>query len=236
MSTSLEIFIALEIWGTLFVLLLALCIYLVGNRRIEEERWMLRLLLATSVLLSSDAVTWMMDGVEGRGVYDILIIANFLVYVMGYEILRLFTRYVVSLTGPGPSTKAVYSLAYTGILLTFINQFTHFMYYIDATNEYHRTPWFVLSQGLGIAGTLFLGIHIFTYRKKLGRLRTLALFSYILLPFLALIIQSFYYGIPLLNSAISAALFLNLTVMLMHQRRRISEQAEERRMILPASV
>ena len=227
MSTSLEIFIALEIWGTLFVLLLALCIYIVGNRRIEEERWMLRLLLATAVLLSSDAVTWMMDGVEGRGVYDILIIANFLVYVMGYEILRLFTRYVVSLTGPGPSTNAVYLLAYTGILLTFINQFTHFMYYIDATNEYHRTPWFVLSQGLGIAGTLFLGIHIFSYRKKLGRLRTLALFSYILLPFLALIIQSFYYGIPLLNSAISAALFLNLTVMLMHQRRRISEQAEE---------
>ena len=39
--------------------------------------------------------------------------------------------------------------------------------------------------------------------------------------------MSFYYGIPLLNSAISAALFLNLTVMLMHQRRRISEQAEE---------
>ena len=227
MSTSLEIFVALEIWGTLFVLLLALCIYIVGNRRIEEERWMLRLLLATAVLLSSDAVTWMMDGVEGRGVYDILIIANFLVYVMGYEILRLFTRYVVSLTGPGPSTNAVYLLAYTGILLTFINQFTHFMYYIDATNEYHRTPWFVLSQGLGIAGTLFLGIHIFSYRKKLGRLRTLALFSYILLPFLAMIIQSFYYGIPLLNSAISAALFLNLTVMLMHQRRRISEQAEE---------
>ena len=124
MSTSLEIFIALEIWGTLFVLLLALCIYIVGNRRIEEERWMLRLLLATSVLLSSDAVTWMMDGVEGRGVYDILIIANFLVYVMGYEILRLFTKYVVCLTGPGPSTNAVYLLVYTGILLTFINQFT----------------------------------------------------------------------------------------------------------------
>ena len=71
MSTSLEIFIALEIWGTLFVLLLALCIYRVGNRRIEEERWMLRLLLATSVLLSSDAVTWIMDHVEGRSVYAV---------------------------------------------------------------------------------------------------------------------------------------------------------------------
>ena len=146
---------------------------------------------------------------------------------MGYEILRLFANYVASLTGPGSLIKAVYSLAYTGILLTFVNQFTHFMYYIDSSNVYHRTPWFILSQGLGIAGTLCLSIHIFNYRKMLGRIRTLALFAYIILPFFAMIIQSFYYGIPLLNSSISVALFLNLTVMLMHQRRRISEQAEE---------
>jgi len=227
MSTSLEIFVALELWGTIFVLLLALCIYIVGNLRIEEELWMLRLLLATAVLLSSDALSWIFDRVEGRGAYEILIIANFLVYVMGYEILRLFANYVASLTGPGSLIKAVYSLAYTGILLTFVNQFTHFMYYIDSSNVYHRTPWFILSQGLGISGTLCLSIHIFNYRKMLGRIRTLALFAYIILPFFAMIIQSFYYGIPLLNSSISVALFLNLTVMLMHQRRRISEQTDE---------
>ena len=227
MSTSLEVFIALEVWGTIFVLLLSLCIYLAGNLQIEEERWMFRLLLATGVLLTSDAITWIFDQVEGRGAYDALILANFLVYVMGYEILRLFTKYVICLTEPGPMTKAVYALAYIGILLTFVNQFTHFMYYIDTSNTYHRTSWFALSQALGIAGTLCLGIHIYSHRKQLGGLRTLAVFSYIFLPCIAMIIQSFYYGIPLLNSAISAALFLNLTVMLMHQRRRIKEQAEE---------
>jgi hypothetical protein len=57
MPTSLQVFIALELWGSLFVILLAICIYFVGNRRIDEERWMLRLLLATGVLLTSDAFT-----------------------------------------------------------------------------------------------------------------------------------------------------------------------------------
>ena len=191
MSISLEIFIALEIWGSLFVFLMALCIYIVGNIGVDEERWMLRLFLATGVLLTSDAISWMFDNVSGRGAYDILIIANFLVYVMGYEILRLFTKYVVSLTDSGPLIKAIYVIAYIGIFVTFINQFTHFMYYIDASNEYHRTPWFVLSQGLGLAGTVFLGIHIYGYRKLLGKLRTLVLFTYIVLPALAMIIQSF---------------------------------------------
>ena len=227
MSTSLQVFIALELWGSFFVILLAICIYFVGNRRIDEERWMLRLLLATVVLLSSDAFTWIFNKAQGRGAYDVLIISNFLVYIMGYEILRLFTRYVTSLTGPGPMAKAVYLIAYVGMLLTFINLFTHFMYYIDASNVYHRTTWFVLSQSLGLIGTVCLGIHIFIRRQKLVNLRTLVLITYIVLPSLAMVIQSFYYGIPLLNIAISAALFLNLTVMLLYQRRRISEQAEE---------
>ena len=227
MPTSLQVFIALELWGSLFVILLAICIYFVGNRRIDEERWMLRLLLATGVLLSSDAFTWIFNRAQGNGAYDVLIISNFLVYIMGYEILRLFTRYVTCLTGPGPMANAVYVIAYVGMLLTFINLFTHFMYYIDASNVYHRTTWFVLSQGLGLAGTVCLGIHIFIRRQKLANLRALVLITYIVLPSLAMIIQSFYYGIPLLNIAISAALFLNLTVMLLYQRRRISEQAQE---------
>ena len=227
MSTSLQVFIALELWGSLFVILLAICIYFVGNRRIDEERWMLRLLLATGVLLSSDAFTWIFNKASGRGAYDALVISNFLVYIMGYEILRLFTRYVTCLIGPGPMAKAVYLIAYVGMLLTFINLFTHFMYYIDASNVYHRTNWFVLSQGLGLAGTACLGIHIVIRRQKLTKLRVLVLLTYIVLPSLALVIQSFYYGIPLLNIAISAALFLNLTVTLLYQRRRISEQAEE---------
>lgn len=227
MPTSLQVFIALELWGSLFVILLAICIYFVGNRRIDEERWMLRLLLATVVLLSSDAFTWIFNRAQGNGAYDVLIISNFLVYIMGYEILRLFTRYVTCLTGPGPMANAVYAIAYVGMLLTFINLFTHFMYYIDASNVYHRTTWFVLSQGLGLAGTVCLGIHICIRRQKLANLRALVLLTYIVLPSLAMIIQSFYYGIPLLNIAISAALFLNLTVMLLYQRRRISEQAEE---------
>ena len=227
MPTSLQVFIALELWGSLFVILLAICIYFVGNRRIDEERWMLRLLLATGVLLSSDAFTWIFNRAQGNGAYDVLIISNFLVYIMGYEILRLFTRYVTCLTGPGPMANAVYVIAYVGMLLTFINLFTHFMYYIDASNVYHRTTWFVLSQGLGLAGTVCLGIHICIRRQKLANLRALVLITYIVLPSLAMIIQSFYYGIPLLNIAISAALFLNLTVMLLYQRRRISEQAQE---------
>jgi len=227
MPTSLQVFIALELWGLLFVILLAICIYFVGNRRIDEERWMLRLLLATGVLLTSDAFTWIFDKTSVRGAYDVLIISNFLVYIMGYEILRLFTRYVTCLTGPGPMANAVYVIAYVGMLLTFINLFTHFMYYIDASNVYHRTTWFVLSQSLGLVGTVCLGIHIFIRRQKLVNLRTLVLITYIVLPSLAMVIQSFYYGIPLLNIAISAALFLNLTVMLLYQRSRISEQAEE---------
>ena len=227
MPTSLQVFIALELWGLLFVILLAICIYFVGNRRIDEERWMLRLLLATGVLLTSDAFTWIFDKTSVRGAYDVLIISNFLVYIMGYDILKLFTRYVTCLTGPGPMANAVYVIAYVGMLLTFINLFTHFMYYIDASNVYHRTTWFVLSQSLGLVGTVCLGIHIFIRRQKLVNLRTLVLITYIVLPSLAMVIQSFYYGIPLLNIAISAALFLNLTVMLLYQRRRISEQAEE---------
>lgn len=62
MPITLELFLALEIWGAVFALLIALCVFIVGRLDVKEEQVMLRILLSTFILLGSDVVVTIADG------------------------------------------------------------------------------------------------------------------------------------------------------------------------------
>ncbi len=220
-------FIALEIWGAVFALLVAFCVYIIGGIKETSEKWMLWLLIATAVLLSSDAPVWLLDGRPGMRVHDILVITNFILYMMSYTVLGLFTMYVRSLSGDSVFVRPILVLLSAGCVMTIVNLFNRGIYYIDDANVYHRGAYFIISQLAGFIAMLCLLLFIFGKRKSLGRRRFAVLILYLSLPMIALCIQAFHYGIPLENSAVAISAVISFTVLILEQRRDLIQQQEE---------
>lgn len=154
--------IALLMWGCIFNLIAALCMFMSKNFDKQKRKWMLCMQLSSAVLLGSDAVAWAFRGVSGQTGYLMVRISNFLVFALSDVMLLLFHGYVCCYlfekVKPGKRQnlriKAVYLIALTGIFLVVLSQFTHFYYYFDADNFYHRNPAYVLSSIIPMAGLL----------------------------------------------------------------------------------
>ncbi len=181
-------------------------------------------------MLLSDAFAWGYRGYQGTLGSLVVHISNFLVFALSDVILILFHGYLccylfpdspvrLQLSGnnknetvekdqPVIRIRAVTIIAGVALLLVVISQFTHLYYDIDAENLYHRNSGYVISLILPLSGMLTDLSLLIQYRKKISREILVAMLSYIVLPLTAAVILLFYYGISLVNLAISISMIL----------------------------
>ena len=245
--------IALLLWGYIFSLIAALCISTNKNFDKEKRRWLLCQQLTCSVLLLSDALAWGYRGYPGLAGSLVVHISNFLVFAFSDVILLLFHGYLCCYLFPGSQVRlrlsgnskneipgkdqpvirirAVTVIAILALLLVILSQFTHLYYYIDARNIYHRNSGYIISLFLPLAGMLTDLSLLIQYRKKISLKILVAMLSYIVLPMVAAIMLIFYYGISLVNLAISISMILMFIEMTIEQgqlaARREREMAEQ---------
>lgn len=212
------------------------------------------MLLATSILLLSDAFAWIYRGHPDRIGFYVVRVSNFHVFLFSDVILALFHGYVccclfdepelqsASLTGSRNLSdveekkkrrrerrtrierKAVYLIALVAAVLVLISQFTGLYYTFDAQNLYHRNLWYPLALLLPLAGMLVDAHLILVYRQQLTGRLLLSLVSYIFLPFVASVAQIFYYGISLVNIAINISMILMFVESMIEQARIVAIQ------------
>lgn len=227
--------IALLMWGCIFNLIAALCMFMSKNFDRQKRKWMLCMQLSSAVLLGSDAVAWAFRGVSGQTGHLMVRISNFLVFALSDVMLLLFHGYVCCYlfekVKPGKRQnlriKAVYLIALTGIFLVVLSQFTHFYYYFDADNFYHRNPAYVLSSIIPMAGLLLDLSLLIQYRKNISGDIFVSMLSYIALPVLAMVAQIFYYGFSLINLSICIAMILMFVVSMVEQNRNLAYKEKE---------
>lgn len=229
-----SIHIALLLWGSIFALIAALCMFMSRNFNREKRRWMLFMQFATAVLLFSDALAWAFRGGSGRTGYLMVRISNFLVFAMSDVVLLLFHGYTCCyLFGkrkeklPVRRIKAGYLIALAGILLVVISQFTNFYYYFDADNFYHRSPAYFISLVVPMVGMILDFTMIIQYRKNVSSEIFVSLVSYIVLPFVAMVILMFYYGISLINIAISISMIIMFVTAMVEQNQSLARKQSE---------
>lgn len=90
--TSLHV--ALLLWGCIFSLIAALCMFMSKNFDREKRKLLLALLLNSSLLLLSDAFAWEFRGTSGTTAYFIVRISNFLVFFLSDSLLLVYHRYL----------------------------------------------------------------------------------------------------------------------------------------------
>ncbi|MDO4545768.1 MAG: histidine kinase, partial [Bacillota bacterium] len=224
--------IALEGWGFIFCLTTAFIIFISSKKRGKKENLLIAMMLVGMLLLFSDGIASVFRGDIRTTGCIIVVVANFMAYLSSYALLWLFTSYLINRIDAEGSRLirfwmiTIHILCAIAVVFLIISQFNHMYYYFDDAHLYTRGSWFWLSQVFGIIGTLGNMVLLLIHRNKIERGERIALFSYILLPSVAMIIQLFFYGIALLNLSIAIALLWMYVALHMENTRLQIHQAE----------
>ena len=229
--TSLHI--AMLLWGTIFALIAALCMFMSKNFDKRKRRYLMAMLINCALLLFSDALAWDFRGRRGSIASYVVHISNFLVFFLSDSLLLFYQAYLqICMFGdrmerPKKRIIAVGLIAVVGMGLVIASQFLHFYYYIDADNFYHRSFLHPLSMVLPMFGMLIDFTILIQYRKKISGSLFAGMASYMLLPVIALLIQIFYYGVSLVNIAISISMIFLFVISMNEQNQNLARKQKE---------
>lgn len=89
-----SIHIALLLWGCVFSVIAAICMFMSKNFEKEKRRWMLLMQISSAILLLSDAFAWGYRGESSSTGYMMVRVSNFFVFFLSDVIMGFFHGYV----------------------------------------------------------------------------------------------------------------------------------------------
>lgn len=210
--------VAILIWGCVFCAIAALCIFLSSNYDREKRRYLILMESFASMLLLMDAMAHIFSGYPGVPGNVMVRISSFLVFLLSDVVLLCFHIYVcVYLFSKRERrtlkrVKAGYVIAAAGVAFVVISQFTHWYYYIDGDNCYHRAPLYIMSILLPAAGLLIDLTLLLQYKKRVSRKLLFSMLSCIVLPAVAAAVQVFRYGMSLIDFSVGISMIIMFIV------------------------
>lgn len=210
--------VAILIWGCAFCAIAALCIFLSSNYDREKRRYLILMESFASLLLLMDAMAHIFSGYRGVPGSVMVRISSFLVFLLSDVVLLCFHIYVcVYLFSKRERrtlkrVKAGYVIAAAEVAFVVISQFTHWYYYIDGDNCYHRAPLYIMSILLSAAGLLIDLTLLLQYKKRVSRKLLFSMLSCIVLPAVAAAVQAFRYGMSLIDFSVGISMIIMFIV------------------------
>lgn len=210
--------VAILIWGCVFCAIAALCIFLSSNYDREKRRYLILMESFASLLLLMDAMAHIFSGYPGVPGNVMVRISSFLVFLLSDVVLLCFHIYVcVYLFSKRERrtlkrVKAGYVIAAAGVAFVVISQFTHWYYYIDGDNCYHRAPLYIMSILFSAAGLLIDLTLLLQYKKRVSRKLLFSMLSCIVLPAVVAAVQVFRYGMSLIDFSVGISMIIMFIV------------------------
>lgn len=210
--------VAILIWGCVFCAIAALYIFLSSNYDREKRRYLILMESFASLLLLMDAMAHIFSGYPGVPGNVMVRISSFLVFLLSDVVLLCFHIYVcVYLFSKRERrtlkrVKAGYVIAAAGVAFVVISQFTHWYYYIDGDNCYHRAPLYIMSILFSAAGLLIDLTLLLQYKKRVSRKLLFSMLSCIVLPAVAAAVQVFRYGMSLIDFSVGISMIIMFIV------------------------
>lgn len=210
--------VAILIWGCAFCAIAALCIFLSSNYNREKRRYLVLMESFASLLLLMDALGHILSGYPGVPGSVMVRISSFLVFLLSDVVLVCFHIYVcVYLFSKKERrtlkrVKAGYVIAAVEAAFVVLSQFTHWYYYIDGDNYYHRAPLYIMSILLPAAGMFIDLTLLLQYRKKVSRKLLFSMLSCIVLLAVAAAVQAFWYGMSLIEFSVGISMIIMFIV------------------------
>ena len=192
-------------------------------RRCFQILFLLLLLYITTHLARQ-----LMDGLPGRGIFLALHAVTFVEMLSAGFLTYMMSILVLDVARPGLALKRLRLILLALILvhaaLLVAGQFSGLIYCFDADNVYHRGPGYLLSNLSPLVLLLINMVLLLRYRRNIGRRVKIALWTYMLAPIAAIVIQSISYGVQYIIFASVAATVYMYFVIIREQRERSENQ------------
>ena len=191
--------ISFELFGAFVSLMLGAFFFLQKNKD-EIDRDIMNVVSLGALLLISDSMTYLYDGVTTDVGFIINRLATFLVYACNYSLLMLFGKCLIDYVKPNKKQRCVFYVVFVCIIISLImlvaSQFFDIIYYFDEFNVYHRTNLYFLSQITSFIGIFCYGYFLLKNKNKMMKNEYYATLCYVIIPSLCTLIQTFFYGFP----------------------------------------
>ena len=188
--------------------ILALLSFFMHSIPKKRRRALILMEVYAAILLILDRYAYIYRGDVSVTGYWMVRIANFSVYFFSLFILHAFNLYASDLYRNEGGLKkvplrlyAVEVLFFIGLCTLTVSAFTGFYYDFDEFNRYYRAKGFIISYIIPLSMmTLQLSVIVQYYWRLVRNIR-IPLLLFAIIPFVAIIIQIFTYGISLQNIA-----------------------------------
>ena len=205
-----------------FALIICFLIYLNLRKKhspMPDERVFLYLISANMAILCADIITWYTDGKASPFSKILLISSNVIYYLLSSTILLLWVLYVSFRIVKKYTKLPLWGMILISLPLLFeivmsiSAPFNGLYFYLDASNNYHRGPWCWTQAAIGIAYMLFAAAIAFIYgmraKSSQEKKESLILVVFTVFPLLCSIVQSQFFGLPLiwLGTTVSFMIF-----------------------------
>ncbi len=226
-----QVNVFVEAFCALFSLVGIFCIGMFAQPAQRSAHWYRRsvslMFVFNMVCAVSDAVAGICRGqLTTTGWYGTHV-GNALSYASLFLLSGAFTSYLCARLEDdgelGRWSAVVWAVCAVGISLTLSGLF----YIIDpATNLYHRTQYFWVSQALGLGVEFGNLIVLIAKRKAISRATFITMVMYILLPAASLVAQMYVYGLSLTQMATTAGLMILFIDLQTFLAQNMAEQQE----------
>lgn len=178
------------------VILIIITAHMVGGDTVKTkvDRLYAAILFANMFTLLSDIICWIFEGNPHSFATPIIHFSNFTTYIFNYILGVLYNQYIIAYISTKNKVSKIYSyilyLVYgVATVLVIVSQFNCMYYYFDSANNFYRGPLNWLSYALpGICIAICTYI-VLRNMKKFKLWDILALLSFQVLPFVAVVAQ-----------------------------------------------
>ena len=199
----------------------------------ENLDYFLMMIVTVFVGLYADMICWLTDG---KPEYRILCIAaNTVFYCVTPIVAYLFWRYVLTFLNVEKEKSFKFDVIFRiglalAILVRILNLFFGYLFTVDESGTYHRSPAFILAYIYSFAVTILTLLLVVSARKRFKKFQIVALFIYTMVPVSVGVVSIFIYGLSLLCPVYMTTLLLIYCVLNVAQGQEKSVAENELRM------
>ena len=221
MTTLQYLHFSVELWGAFFCIVATAIIGISRNFDKKGSFMLIALMLNSTILMISDAMAWLFRGVPSNTGYYAVRIANFTAFFFGFLTMPLVAEYITHIIKKRSGIAGIFwkyiewiLFSISGILL-IVNTRKEFIYTFDNRNTYYRLEFGMLPGVIAFVGIIITFGVVMEYIKYLHTFEKIATIIYLVLPIIAVVLQSFHYGVSFTYLSLvlsSLALFISFEV------------------------
>ena len=238
MTTLQYVHFSIELWGAFFCLIAAVVIWISRNLDKKGSYKLIALMLTSALLMISDAMAWLFRGDTSTAGFYVVRTANFAAFFFGFLTMPLVAEVITHIIERRTGAKGLFwkyiewALFVIGTALLVLNLFNEFIYSFDERNTYYRLAFGILPGTIAFIGIVITFGVVLEYFQYLRAYEKIVTVIYLVLPIIAVVIQSFQYGISFtyLSLVLSAlTLFITFEIeYVQYNAKKERQLAEER--------